>query len=182
MGPNWGIKGYTTYFSRSGCDYNKKREQKRARYQADPSKKKSSKGVAMGVRTIASDHDAWRRHNRPLALIIITTWKRWQAICQSGGVFQVDHPWSITEFFSTGSSSSCLPRTGVSSPNAADAVVDDDEASRQYSDCRLSPLPETETVNQWLLSRQLRRRPARRWWDGSRAAWEWVSCVKQSGR
>ena len=51
---------------------------------------------------------------------------------------------SITEFFSTGSSSSCLPRTGVSSPNAADAVVDDDEASRWCSD-RLSPLPETET-------------------------------------
>ena len=51
---------------------------------------------------------------------------------------------SITEFFSTGSSSLCLPRTGVSSPNAADAVVDDDEASRQCSD-RLSPLPETET-------------------------------------
>ena len=51
---------------------------------------------------------------------------------------------SITEFFSTGSSSSCLPRTGVSSPNAADAIVDDDEATRQRSD-RLSPLPETET-------------------------------------
>ena len=51
---------------------------------------------------------------------------------------------SITEFFSTGSSSSCLPRTGVSSPNAADVVIDDDEASRQCSD-RLSPLPETET-------------------------------------
>ena len=43
-----------------------------------------------------------------------------------------------------GSSSSCLPHTGVSSPNAAEAVVDDDEASRQCSD-RLSPLPETET-------------------------------------
>ena len=40
---------------------------------------------------------------------------------------------SITEFFSTGSSGSCLPCTGVSSPNAADAVVDDDEASRQCS-------------------------------------------------
>ena len=51
---------------------------------------------------------------------------------------------SITEFFSTVSSSSCLPCTGVSSLNAADAVVDDDEASRQCSD-RLSPLPETET-------------------------------------
>ena len=51
---------------------------------------------------------------------------------------------SITEFFSTGSSSLCLPHTGVSSPNAADAVIDDDEASRQCSD-RLSPLPETET-------------------------------------
>ena len=38
----------------------------------------------------------------------------------------------------------CLPCTGVSSPNAADAVVDDDEVSRQCSD-RLSPLPETET-------------------------------------
>ena len=38
----------------------------------------------------------------------------------------------------------CLPCTGVSSPNAADAVVDDDEVSRQCSDW-LSLLPETET-------------------------------------
>ena len=51
---------------------------------------------------------------------------------------------SITEFFSTESSSSCLPRTGVSSPNAANVVINDDEANRQCSD-RLSPLPETET-------------------------------------
>ena len=58
--------------------------------------------------------------------------------CISGGYR------SITEFFSTGSPSSCLPRTGVSLPNAADAVIDGDEASRQCSD-QLSPLPETKT-------------------------------------
>ena len=58
---------------------------------------------------------------------------------------------SITEFFSTGSFSSCLPRTGVSSQNAANAVVDDDEASRQCSN-RLSPLPETETSGSCLRS------------------------------
>ena len=62
------------------------------------------------------------------------------SICQSSGVFHR----SIAEFFSTGSSSSYLPCTGVSLPNAAYAVVDDDEANRQCSD-RLSPLPETET-------------------------------------
>ena len=52
---------------------------------------------------------------------------------------------SITEFFSTVSSSLCLPHTGVSLPNAADAVVDDDEVSRQWCSNRLSPLPETKT-------------------------------------
>ena len=89
----------------------------------------------------ASDHDVWRCHNVlncPLALIIITTWTCWQASKRRripGGYR------SITELFSTGSSSSCLPRAGVSSPNAADAVVDDDETSRQCSDW----LPETET-------------------------------------
>ena len=60
------------------------------------------------------------------------------------GVFHPGGYRSITESFSTGSSSLCLPRTGVSSPNAADAVVDDDEVSRQCSN-RLSPLPKTET-------------------------------------
>ena len=52
--------------------------------------------------------------------------------------------------------SSCLPRTGVSLPNAADAVVDDDEACRQCSN-RLSPLPETiETSGSCLGSSQLK--------------------------
>ena len=47
--------------------------------------------------------------------------------------------------FPLGLPGSCLPRTGVFSPNVADAVVDHgDEASRLCSD-RLSPLPETET-------------------------------------
>ena len=47
--------------------------------------------------------------------------------------------------FPLGLPGSCLPRTGVFSPNAADAVVDHgDKASRLCSD-RLSPLPETET-------------------------------------
>ena len=52
---------------------------------------------------------------------------------------------SITEFFSTVSSSLCLPHTGVSLPNAADAVVDDDEVSRQWCSDWLSLLPESKT-------------------------------------